>query len=273
MISNFGGIFAEICKNHDKIKPCKIIKKGNKEMTEISDVFRFKQFEIYQDKCTMKVNTDGVLLGAWSEIDDRKQALDIGSGTGIIAMMLSQRSPSLMITGIEIDKDAYLQARSNMQHSKFSERLFAVHSALQDYASITEARFDLIISNPPFFTGGTFSSNENKANVRHTIKLSHADLLLSVKKLLSPEGYFDLILPYIEGLRFIEMAGKYDLSLKKMTEVRSRENKNIERLLLRFRHGHSSAFDQDELIIYNGVGVKDYSDEFQALTKEFYLFM
>ena len=87
------------------------------------------------------------------------------------------------------------------------------------------------------------------------------------------EGYFDLILPYIEGLRFIEMAGKYDLSLKKMTEVRSRENKNIERLLLRFRHGHGSAFDQDELIIYNGVGVKDYSDEFQALTKEFYLFM
>ena len=96
-------------------------------------------------------------------------------------MMLSQRSPSLMITGIEIDEDAYLQARSNMQHSKFSERLFAVHSALQDYASITEARFDLIISNPPFFTGGTFSSNENKANVRHTIKLSHADLLLSFK--------------------------------------------------------------------------------------------
>lgn len=239
----------------------------------LSDVFRFKHFEIYQDKCTMKVNTDGVLLGAWSDLEDRKRALDIGSGTGIIAMMLSQRSPSLMITGIEIDEEAYLQARDNMQQSKFSERLFAVHSSLQDYVSITNVRFDLIISNPPFFTGGTFSSNENKANVRHTIKLSHADLLLSVKKLLLPEGYFDLILPYIEGLRFIEMAGKYDLSLKKMTVVRSRENKNIERLLLRFRHGHSLAFDQDKLIIYKGIGVKDYSDEFQALTKEFYLFM
>ncbi len=242
-------------------------------MMEISDVFRFKQFEIYQDKCTMKVNTDGVLLGAWSHLKDRKRALDIGSGTGIIALMLAQRSQSLMVTGVEIDEDAYLQSRSNMRQSIFAERLFAVYSSLQDYAAITEDRFDLIISNPPFFSGGTFSSNENKANVRHTIKLSHADLLLSVKKLMSANGYFDLILPYIEGLRFIEMAGKYDLSLNKMTEVQSRENKSIERLLLRFKHGESSDFDKDELIIYQGEGVKDYSDEFKAFTKEFYLFL
>jgi tRNA1Val (adenine37-N6)-methyltransferase len=273
MLSNFGGIFAEICKNHDKIKPCKILKRGNKERMEISDVFRFKQFDIYQDKCTMKVNTDGVLLGAWSDINDRKRALDIGTGTGIIAMMLSQRNPSISVTAVEIDEEAYLQASFNMKQSVFADRLFAVNAALQDFVKNTTSQFDLIISNPPFFTGGTFSSNENKANVRHTIKLSHTDLLMSVKKMMTTDGYFDLILPYIEGLRFVEMADKYDMSLAKMTEVRSRENKGIERLLLRFKHGESPEFVKDELIIYQGTGVKDYSEEFKGMTREFYLFL
>jgi len=242
-------------------------------MTETIDVFRFKKFEIYQDKCSMKVNTDGVLLGAWSNINQSKNALDIGTGTGIIAMMLAQRNPFLKVTAVEIEIEAYLQAKNNMEQSIFGERLIAVHSSLQDYVNIAEIQFDLIISNPPFFTGGTFSSNENKANVRHTIKLSHSDLLLSVKKLLASDGYFDVILPYIEGLRFVEMADKYDISLVRMTEVRSRINKGIERLLLRFKHGVTSDFVRDEFVIYQGNGAKDYSEEFTSLTKDFYLFL
>lgn len=242
-------------------------------MMGISDIFKFKQFDVIQDNCTMKVNTDGVLLGAWSDVNNRKLALDIGTGTGIIALMLSQRNPSLKVVGVEIDEAAFLQARSNMQQSIFAKRLSAIHSPLQEFATRTNDKFDLIVSNPPFFTGGTFSSNENKANVRHTIKLSHTDLLMSVKKVMSSDGYFDLILPYIEGLRFVEMAGKYDMSLKKMTEVRSREKKSIERLLLRFKHGNGPDFDKDALTIYSETGVKDYSDKFKSLTKEFYLFL
>ncbi|MBK8669193.1 MAG: methyltransferase [Saprospiraceae bacterium] len=172
--------------------------------------FRFKKFVIQQDDCTMKVNTDGVLLGAWSDISTKKNVLDIGTGTGVIAIMVAQKNEEIIAHGLEIDEIAYKQARLNMEQSPFSQRLEAIYDSLQNYCEITTHKYDLIISNPPFFSGGTFSLNENKKNVRHTIKLSHTDLLRSVKKLLTPDGHFDLILPYIEGLRFIEMAELYD---------------------------------------------------------------
>jgi len=132
--------------------------------------------------------------------------------------------------------------------------------------------FDLVISNPPFFSGGTFSSNENKANVRHTIKLSHIDLLQSVKKVLLPEGHFDLVLPYLEGLRFVEMAGKYDLYLHHLTEVRSRPDRNIERLLIRLGSVKLKEPAMDTLVVYHDDS-KNYSPQFIELTKEFYLNM
>jgi tRNA1Val (adenine37-N6)-methyltransferase len=236
-------------------------------------VFRFKQFEIRQDQCNMKVNTDGVLLGAWSDVTGKKRALDVGSGTGVIAIMLAQRNDSMHVTGIEIDPASYSQSRENMKSSQFADRLDVLNMAVQDFSRECTEKYDLVISNPPFFTGGTFSYNENKANVRHTLKLSHSDLLLSVKRVISPDGHFDVILPYIEGLRFVEIAEKYDFYIEKMTCVKSRENKNTERLLLRFSTNKQVQLQKDELIIHNGPGPKDYSSQFVDLTKEFYTFM
>lgn len=237
------------------------------------DVFKFKQFDIRQDQCNMKVNTDGVLLGAWSDVTSKLKALDVGTGTGVIAIMLAQKNVELHVTGVEIDLGSFSQAEYNMSHSRFSNRLTAVNASVQDYSRDSDQKYDLVISNPPFFTGGTFSYNENKANVRHTLKLSHSDLLLSVKRVLTPEGHFDVILPYIEGLRFIEIAEKYDFGAEKMTLVKSRENKNTERLLLRFSAKRQVHFQKDELIIFVGPGPKDYSEQFKALTKDFYTFL
>lgn len=238
-----------------------------------AEIFRFKKFEIRQDQCSMKVNTDAVLLGAWSDLSRKTKALDIGTGTGIIAIMMAQRCEQIISHGIEIDELAYAQAKYNMEHCIFASRLHVIHRSIQDYMATTTEKYDLIITNPPFFTGGTFSFNQNKANVRHTIKLPHSDLLRAVKNLLIAGGHFDIILPFVEGLKFIEMAEKYDLGLYHQTEVRSRLDKNIERLLMRFEAKYRSAHTTDELIIYNSTKSHDYTQHFIGLTKDFYLFM
>ncbi len=221
----------------------------------------------------MKVNTDGVLLGAWSDISTKKNVLDIGTGTGVIAIMVAQKNEEIIAHGLEIDEIAYKQARLNMEQSPFSQRLEAIYDSLQNFCEITTHKYDLIISNPPFYSGGTFSLNENKKNVRHTIKLSHTDLLRSVKKLLTPDGHFDLILPYIEGLRFIEMAELYDFSPVKITEVYAKAQKPIERLLIRLGNKHNLSTQRDTLIIHNSDLSNDYTEEFKSLTQSFYLFM
>ena len=238
-----------------------------------SALFRFKEFEIIQDNCTMKVNTDGVLLGAWSDISGKKSALDIGLGTGIIALMIAQKNKEIIVTGVEIDQKSHQIAAMNMQNSPFKDRLGSVNSSIQEFASTTNSKFDLIVSNPPFFSGGTFSSNENKAMVRHTVKLPHIDLLQSVNRLILPNGHFDLILPYLEGLRFVELAIKSRLFPHKIIEVRPRQNNPIERLLIRLSPVPIKSVYRDELIIHNGWGPNEYSNEFVKLTKDFYLFL
>ncbi|MBL0100921.1 MAG: methyltransferase [Saprospiraceae bacterium] len=112
----------------------------------------------------MKVNTDGVLLGVWSDISTKKNVLDIGTGTGVIAIMVAQKNEEIIAHGLEIDEIAYKQARLNMEQSPFSQRLEAIYDSLQNFCEITTHKYDLIISNPPFFSGGTFSLNENKKN-------------------------------------------------------------------------------------------------------------
>lgn len=216
----------------------------------------------------MKVNTDGVLLGAWTDVSDAGNILDIGTGTGVIALMMAQKSENAHITGVEIDEASSVEARENVAHSKFSKRVSIVNQSIQDFARSANETFDLIISNPPFFTGGTFSANENKANVRHTIKLPHGDLLLAVNTLLSQEGRFALILPYIEGLRFIELAERSKLYVHRITEVRHHRGKSIERLLLLLSKQKSPVV-KDELFIMED-DLVHYSQAFITLTKDFY---
>lgn len=234
-------------------------------------VFKFKQFDIEQDQCSMKVGTDGVLLGAWAEVKEATSILDIGTGTGVIAIMLAQRAVKAQVTAVEIDELACAQAAKNMEASPFAARLKAEMSPIQDFAKLTREEFDLIVSNPPFFSGGTFSENQDRNSVRHTVKLSHGDLILAVQKLLSKNGKFCLILPFLEGLRFQEMAKNYNLFCTKMTEVKPKKDKGVERLLLQFeRKEKEQKIDQ---IIIQKEARNDWTKEYIDLTGAFYLKM
>ncbi len=236
--------------------------------------FTFKSFKINQDdKSVMKVGTDGVLLGAWSDTQNVFTVLDIGTGTGLIAIMLAQRLEAVenaYVHGVEIDEQAFKQAQENMALSPFANRVKCFHQSVQDFAHTTNHRYDLIISNPPFFTGGTFSHNQDKNNVRHTIKLSHNDLLNATRQLLHKTGKFTVILPLIEGLRFIEVARTYGFYNTKRTDVRPRSDKNIERLLLQFEFTER-AIERDELVLLEGTSERDYSVTYKNLTRDFYI--
>lgn len=238
--------------------------------SENPEVFRFREFSIAQDRCAMKVGTDGVLLGAWVEVSGMQKALDIGAGTGVIAIMLSQRNPELVVHGVEIDEVSCVQAAQNMQHSPWAERLCAICSSIQDYAETHTGNYDLIVSNPPFFSGGALSESHSRLHVRHTVKLPHGDLLSATRKLLNPDGVFAVILPLLEGLRFVEMARSYRLYCERMTEVRTKADKPVSRLLLQFSPHIPDVLRKDSLVIQED-GINAWTPEYRALTEAFYL--
>lgn len=218
----------------------------------------------------MKVGTDGVLLGAWVETEAAQSILDIGTGTGVIAVMLAQRNAGAIVHGVEIDEAAAAQAAENMQATPWATRLHVRHHSIQDYARDTEYRYDLIVSNPPFFTGGVLSQSENKTGVRHTVKLPHGDLLRATQHLLADQGVFAVVLPLLEGLRFVEMARSYRLYCERMTEVRTKAGKPVSRLLLQFTRHIPDVIRKDELIIQEDE-TNSWTPEYRELTSGFYL--
>ena len=243
----------------------------NVEHTTEVKPFYFKQFVIHQDRCAMKVGTDGVLLGAWADVQDVKTALDIGAGSGLIAIMLGQRAPEAAIHAVEIDEAAYLQAQENIQNAPWANRLSAFHLPVQDFVQAQEQQYDLIVSNPPFFTGGTFSNNQDRMSVRHTIKLPHGDLLAAARTLLTEKGRFCVILPFIEGLRFQELAKSYHLYCTALTEVKPKADKPVERLLMQFER-EERPLKQYGLVIQHD-GRNEWTEAYRTLTGGFYLYM
>jgi tRNA1Val (adenine37-N6)-methyltransferase len=231
-------------------------------------LFRFKRFKVSQKECAMKINTDGVLLGAWADVPTTGHILDVGTGSGVIAMMLAQRSSQSRIVGVEIDENSFYEARANMEVSEWSENLEAVLGSIQEYSKEATNQFDLIVSNPPFFSGGTLSATQKKTDVRHAIKLPHSELLRAAYHLLDENGVFSVVLPYIEGLRFIELAEQYRFFLSQVTEVRSFPDSPVERLLISFRKNQTEV-SRDSLSIRDSK--KDFSEEYRQLTKDFYL--
>ncbi|MEK7256979.1 MAG: methyltransferase, partial [Bacteroidota bacterium] len=215
------------------------------------------------------VGTDGVLLGAWADVSAAETILDVGTGSGLIAIMLAQRAPEAQIHAVEIDEAAYSQAVENMSQSPWSERLQAFHQSIQDFSKTAPQHYDLIVSNPPFFSGGTFSSSQDKLSVRHTVKLPHGDLLNAARTLLKETGRFCLILPHLEGLRFKELASGYHLYCTKITEVKAFPGKAVERLLLQFERKIAPA-EKDVLVIHPE-NSNQWTEEYLALTSPFYL--
>lgn len=230
--------------------------------------FSFKQFTVFHHLCAMKVGIDGVLLGAWASIGNADSILDIGTGTGLIALMLAQRSNSL-IHVIDIDKNAVLQAIENVSNSPWSNRIGISEIALQEFAKTTVDRFDLIVSNPPYFINSTKTPNENRTTARHTDSLSHEELIENAILLLKPTGRICIILPVNEGLQCIEFALDKGLFCTKQCIVYPKPNATAKRLLLEFSLQSNPKIESEMAI--EGEQRHQYSPEFTALAKDFYL--
>src|ERR1051326_8525269 len=186
-----------------------------------NQAFVFKKFIIRQDKCAMKVGTDAVLLGAWVDPSKAKKILDIGTGTGVIALMLAQKSNAI-IDAIDVDENACAQAGENFSLSPWKERISILHNSVQQFAAATENKYDLIVSNPPYFEHSTKASEQKRTVARHTDMLGYDEMLNSVLKLLDKKGKFCIILPLKEGEHFRDMAEKNKLFLSKLVRVRPR---------------------------------------------------
>ncbi len=231
-----------------------------------NNYFQFKQFRILQDKCAMKVGTDGVLLGAWVNLSDEQTILDIGTGTGLIALMLAQRSHA-HVDAVESEINASKQAKENVQRSPWSKRIKIYHQPVQDFKP--GKKYDLIITNPPYFINSKENPDINKTQARHTQTLSQDQLLSAVLRLLKKDGKLSIILPYVEGKMFLEAAQKKGLYCSRKTFVKPTPNKEPKRLMLEFTF-KKKPLNEDYLVIENNKR-HHYSKEYKELTKEFYL--
>jgi tRNA1Val (adenine37-N6)-methyltransferase len=236
-------------------------------------MFQFKQFSIQQDRCAMKVGTDGVLLGAWAPIDHRPfSVLDIGAGTGLIALMLAQRSHAEHIDAIEIDENAFEQCVDNFENSSWNDRLFCFHASLDDFMDdLEDEEYDLIVSNPPFYSEDYKTENESRDLARFQDALPFEDLVEAASVLLSETGVLALIVPHKEEERLIALAKAYDLFPLKITRVKGTPTSEIKRSLLAFSFTEVADFPIDELIIETAR--HQYTSEYTALTQDFYLKM
>jgi tRNA1Val (adenine37-N6)-methyltransferase len=230
--------------------------------------FHFKQFIVKQDRCAMKVGTDGVLLGSWVNPEKATNILDIGTGTGLIALMLAQRSQA-QIDAIDIDADATVQAEENFDISPWKKRLHARHVSLQEFTAHNPGRYDLIVSNPPYFLGAHPAPSEARNIARHMDEsLSIEELAECVKKLLAPGGRFCVILPFMEGMKFIEYGRLHGLYVTHLTKVKTKIDKHEKRLMMEFAVDERTA-TEDELVIQEED--MSYTPRYIEMTRDFYL--
>lgn len=235
-------------------------------------MFQFKKFTITQDRCAMKVGTDGVLLGAWTPIENRPfSVLDIGSGTGILALMLAQRSSAEQIDAIEIDEDAFEQCVENFENSPWADRLYCYHAGLDEFMEEPEDEYDLIVSNPPFYSEDYKTESEQRDLARFQDALPFEDLIEAASVLLSEYGIFSVIIPYKEEAKFIGLAKECNLFPLKITRVKGTPTTEIKRSLLAFSFAEKTNFPIDELVIETAR--HQYTEDYIALTKDFYLKM
>jgi tRNA1Val (adenine37-N6)-methyltransferase len=232
-----------------------------------NNYFSFKQFTIYQDQCAFKVGTDGVLLGAAADISEANHILDIGTGTGLIALMLAQRCEA-EIVAIEPDHDSFVQACSNISQSKWKDRIKVVNSSLQDFDP-GSLGFDLIVTNPPFFSDSLKNPDKGKAAGRHNDSLKNEDLLKGANRLLATVGRLQVIMPYVEGLVFIAEAQEHGLYCNNILKIKPLPTSEIRRLILTFSKKKQKVSEKF-LTIEHGQR-HDFTEEYKNLTKDFYL--
>ena len=234
--------------------------------------FQFKKFTVNQDRCAMKIGTDGVLLGAWTPIEHRPfSVLDIGAGTGILALMLAQRSSAEQIDALEIDEEAFEQCVENFENSLWSDRLYCYHAGLDEFMEEPEDEYDLIVSNPPFYSENYKTESEQRDLARFQDALPFEDLIEAASVLLSENGIFSVIIPYKEESKFIGLAKECNLFPLKITRVKGTPTTDVKRSLLAFSFAEKTNFPINELIIETAR--HQYTEDYIALTKDFYLKM
>lgn len=230
--------------------------------------FRFKQFTVEQERCAMKVGTDGVLLGAWVSIPAATaRVLDIGTGTGLIALMAAQRAPMAYVDAVEIENEAAEQAKENVKNSPWSNRVAVFETAVQEFAP--QYTYDIIVSNPPYFIRSLKNESLKKSIARHNDMLPLGELAASVKRLLAADGIFAAILPYEEANLFIAEAAGEDLFLQRRLDVRGRKAKPVKRVLMEFARKPAERVDEKEIYLENEDNSR--SRAYSLLTADFYL--
>ena len=232
--------------------------------------FRFKQFTIEQEHAAMKVGTDGVLLGAWAKVPGPgSMVLDVGTGTGLIALMIAQRTKEVMLDALEIDPSSVRQAQENFQNSPWKERITCIHSSFQEYASQSKQLYDLIICNPPFFSASYLTPSKEKNLARHDDSLSLEDLFKASLLLLKSTGHINLILPVQKEVQALDRAREHQMHCTRRTRVFPTPGKPTHRVLLEFSV-LPGVCEEDTLTIETGKR-HSYSGKYLSLTNEFYL--
>ncbi|HAA58251.1 MAG TPA: tRNA (adenine-N(6)-)-methyltransferase [Myxococcales bacterium] len=235
-----------------------------------SPTFQFKQFTIHHDRCAMKVGTDGVLLGAWVDLHGCQRILDVGTGSGLIALMLAQRSEA-HIDAIEVDTDAVQQARENVQRSPWPTQVDVLEQSLQDYAQ--QHSYDLIVSNPPFFQPTQSNTKQQRRTARHQDSLTPAELVQHASQLLRANGQLSAIYPTQEYADFASLAAQHGFVCRRTLHVKGRDYKPVKRVLSQWSltpDARDSECHEETLIIENHER-HDYTPAYRALTRDFYL--
>ncbi len=221
----------------------------------------------------MKIGTDGILLGAWAKANQPERILDIGTGTGLIALMMAQRFPNAVIDAVEIEPNAAEQAARNFSASPWLERLNLHHQAIQSFAAsnLHDKAYSLIVSNPPWFVDSLKSNESHRNLARHTDSLSHDELLNSARQLLHSSGRFAIVLPFGDSASLVHSAHEKNLFCHRQCHVRSKPGLSFHRALLEFETGPpESPMIPQELTIENEQH-HDYTESFRELTRDFYL--
>ena len=233
------------------------------------DVFRFRQFSVAHRNSTMKVGTDAVLLGIFAGEGSRPHhILDIGTGSGVIALILAQRFPKANIQAIDIDQPSVEEARYNFLRSPWKERLKVFHTGLEEFSKTTSARYDLMICNPPFFKNATLSPSERKNMTRHAGSLTVPFLLETAGRLLTENGIFSLIFPFEQRKEVLQKAGEHELYCHRRLDIFPKKHLSPNRCILELRKGKTDC-QQDSLTIYNGDNT--YTKEYRRYGRDFYL--
>ncbi len=242
---------------------------GSDSRTSRKSHFRFKKFAVAHGHSTMKVGTDAVLLGAWTDVGEANHLLDIGTGNGIIALMLAQRSDdSARIDAVEIEKNDALIARDNFHSSPWRDKLQIHHLAIQDF--YPDYKYDVIVSNPPYFINSLSPRDEKRYQARHAIKLTHNDLTTAAARLMEADGKFSVVLPFEEGNQFIAIARSKMLYCCRQFAFRTRREKKIERWLLEFQK-QPLPTETGDILLYKHDSGEIWDDTYINLTRDFYI--